>query len=91
MRVIYWPRDEYDCTEESRRISHPSMEHYHCKSDAEVIRVMTEHAAIAYCGAPNVDAWTTGQCIRVGSCAWHDNRRYRCVTGPGGLVRDVVP
>lgn len=72
VRVLYWPRDEYDCTEESRRIEHPSTEHYHCESDADVIRVMDEHAALH-------------------PIPWINGRRYRCVTGPGGLVRGVEP
>lgn len=71
MRVLYWPRGVFDCTAASRAIEHPSIEHHHCVTDAEVVKLFDHHASTA-------------------SRQWVSGFRYRCITGPGGLVRDVI-
>jgi ferredoxin-NADP reductase len=39
MTAVYWERDEYDCTAESRAISVATTEHHHVATDREAIRL----------------------------------------------------
>lgn len=43
-----------------------------------------------HCGSPNIDMWTTGECIWPAPyCHWHGNRRYWSIHGPGGHIVGV--
>ena len=76
MTVIYWPVDEYRCDDESRRLGHPDTRHLHCTNDSEV--------ALALMKAGR--EWEMSKVTQMSVGA-----RYHCVTGPGGLVRKVLP
>ena len=81
MSVFYW--DDFDCTEETRRIAHPSTVHVHCETDRAAGLAFLQ----LYGGwIPRPD---------LGDGFGHHERlppgKYGCVRGPGGLVRRVDP
>jgi len=78
MSALYWP--DFDCTSDSRRIEHSSMEHFHCVTDRE--------AALTFLNV-------LGLWIDKGEYQNYGTRhgaglRYACIRGPGGLVRGVM-
>lgn len=70
MKILYW--EGFDCTEESRYISHPSTIHFHSDNEQELYEAFIK----------NEQEWAY----------YRDNgiARYRCVKGPGGLVRGFI-
>lgn len=86
MTVLYWPRDELDCTDASRRIAHESTVHMHFDTDREA-----GEAFVALFG-PWIAFDDFGNGIHANYPAlFAANARYHCIRGPGGLVRDVKP
>jgi hypothetical protein len=45
MKVLYW--DDFDCTEETRRIAHPDTIHVHSNDERELAVAFLEYAAQA--------------------------------------------
>ncbi len=91
MTALYYPRDEYDCTPESRAIEHASTQHLHAKSNDEACRMFLatfgEWVPDAF---PRFGTVGMGQHERAGERAARGHL-YTCVHGPGGLVRGVLP
>lgn len=87
MKLIYWPRDEYDCTEASRRLARPDTVHLHCDSDSKALAELLRHRAGYHCSAPGGEA---EDCAVRPVCLYHSHKRYWCITGPNGLVRGVI-
>lgn len=61
MTALYWPRDEFDCTDASRRLAHPSTVHIHVDTEAAAIAALLELQA-EY--PKRFEAGTRYHCIR---------------------------
>lgn len=71
MSALYWA--DFDCTETSRQIAHPSTVHVHTGDEQAACRAFLKVEA----------EWPDLTDEQRGG-------RYRCVRGPGGLVRGVI-
>jgi hypothetical protein len=80
-KVSYWPKDDFTCDDKSRAISHPDMKHVHCKTDQEAAKAFLDHTINFHCHSD--------VCIKPTTCLYHNDKRYWCITGPGGLVRGI--
>ena len=76
MTAVYWDRDEYDCTAASRAIMHVDAIHVHVDTDRAACL-----ALLAYRREYEHALRLAGQ---------PPDPRYRCIRGPGGLIRSVV-
>lgn len=75
MKVSYWP--DFRCDEESRQLCHPSTVHIHCETDEEAARALLE-------GSERVAEAFQG--VIGGPLTGPPRVRYRCITGPDGLI-----
>jgi len=73
---VYWDRGEYDCTPESSRIMVSDAVHLHAASD---------RAACLNLLAYRLEYEST-----VRASGYAPDPRYRCLAGPGGLIRGVT-
>jgi hypothetical protein len=79
--IIYWDPRDYRCDADSQRISRDDTKHIHCKTEQQVIKAFIEHDMNYHCGSDS--------CIKPATCLFHNEKRYWCITGPGGLVRSI--
>lgn len=74
MTAPYWP--DLDCTSASRAIAHPLTVHEHFADEQAACR-----ALLAYLGTCTEQLHDRGETDA--------DMKYRCIRGPGGLVRGV--
>jgi hypothetical protein len=79
---------ECDCKEWGH-IRHPETEVHRPKTEAEAVQIWLHIASTAHCGSPNVDLWTSGDCLWNPPCRWHTGKRYLLICMPQGHVAGV--
>lgn len=83
--------EDCDC-DAAGRIGLPSLLVRRFASDSAACEALLQIGHRWYCGAPNVDPWTTGDCLwQRDPCHWHAGTRYHSIHGPGGHLLGVRP
>jgi hypothetical protein len=75
LRAVYFDRDEYDCTPEARAIERDDRVHLHFDDEREACQALLAHRD---------ETWRS-----LTLTGHFPDPRYRCIRGPGGLLRAV--